>query len=88
MPTYSSAQIRPQPSQAVTLATPARFESAQQVPTPTMAVRLVPEDFPDVHFSIAQTVQPDRQWVVLVPATWRGPASPRPPGVPATPRPL
>jgi hypothetical protein len=87
MPTYSSAQTRPQPSQAVTMATPARFGSAQTVRPVTMAATLTAEPFPDLHFGGPQVVAPDRQRVVLVPGTWRGPAEPRPAGTPAVPRP-
>jgi hypothetical protein len=50
-------------------------------------VRLVPEDFPDLLFTALQIVVPDRQRVVLVPGSRRGPAELSPPGVPATPRP-
>jgi len=46
---------------------------------------LTAEPFPNLTFGSAQTVAPNR--VVLVPATWREPASPRLPGVPAQPRP-
>jgi hypothetical protein len=52
-----------------------------------MVARLVPEAFPDMHFGGPQVVQPDQQRLLLVPGAWRGPASPRPPGVPAMPRP-
>ena len=44
------------------------------------------EDFPDVHFRAAQVVEAPRQRARLVLTMWRGPAEPRPPGVPATPR--
>jgi hypothetical protein len=88
MPVFSATQVMPQPSQVATLAAPARFGSAQTVRAPTMAATLTAEPFPDLHFSAAQTVAADRQAVRLVPATWRGPAEARPPGVPATPRPL
>ena len=64
------------------------FSANQTRPGPAQAAALVLEDFPDAHLSAAQAVPAPAQRARLVLATWRGPAEPRPPGVPATPRPL
>ncbi|HYI85449.1 MAG TPA: hypothetical protein VEX11_19870 [Acetobacteraceae bacterium] len=40
-----------------------------------------------MHLEAAQQVPAPAQRPRLILARWRGPASPRPPGVPATPRP-
>jgi hypothetical protein len=88
MPAFTAAQTHPVPAQAVHLSVRASFSMARQVPPPAQAARLGMEDFPDVHLSAAQQVPQPGQAPRLVPARWRGPAEPRPPGVPATPRPV
>jgi hypothetical protein len=87
MPSFSVNQTHQQPPQVATLSAPARFSAAQTVRPAAQVAMLTAEPFPNLTFGSAQTVPPNRQRVVLVPATWRGPASPRLPGVPAPPRP-
>ena len=88
MPTFSASQTLRPPSQAASLTAPARFTAAQQVPPPAQVARLEVEVLPDAHLTAEQQVPQPTQRPRLVLATWRGPAEPRPPGVPATPRPL
>jgi hypothetical protein len=66
----------------------ATFSAALWLPAPAQAATLEPEHLPDAHLSAEQVVDAPAQRARLQPAAWRGPASPRPPCVPATPRPL
>jgi hypothetical protein len=87
MPTFSAAQALRAHTQDARLSAPARFSAAQVPGQPAQVVRLELEDFPDVHFAAEQVEPQPTQRPRLVLATWRGPAEPRPEGVPATPRP-
>jgi hypothetical protein len=84
-PSFSANQAAKQPPQIAALSAPAQFSAAQTERPAAQVAMLTAEPFPNLTFGSAQTVAPNR--VVLVPATWREPASPRLPGVPAQPRP-
>jgi hypothetical protein len=86
MPTVSAAQTLPAHIQDARLSAKASFSAAQLVPAPAQAAVLQPEYLPDLDLSADQVVAPPTQRLRLVLATWRGPATPRPPGVPAVPR--
>ena len=88
MPTFTASQVVARLSQAAGLTARASFTEAHAVPAPAQAAGLVLEEFPDVPFTAEQPVSQPAQRARLVLATWRGPAEPRPPGVPAVPRPV
>ena len=85
MPTFSANQTRPGPTQDARLSARATFTAAHALPQPVHAFGLVLD--PVWELSAAQVVQDGarhRLRMHLSPL----PAEPRPPGVPATPRPL
>jgi hypothetical protein len=84
MPTLTANQTLRAPSQAATLSAPARFTAARTLPAPVHAFGLVLD--PVWELSAAQVVQDGarhRLRIIRSPL----PAEPRPPGVPAVPRP-
>jgi hypothetical protein len=84
MPVFGAAQSLRPAAQDARLSAPARFTAAHTLPQPAHAFGLVLD--PVWETAIAQTVQDaprHRLRLRLSPL----PAEPRPPGVPATPRP-
>ena len=85
MPALSANQTIPAHAQVASLSAQATFTASRQVAAPAQVATLWMEDFPDVHFTAARHVPQAAQRARLRLSPL--PAEPRPPGVPATPRP-
>ncbi len=89
MSTFAASQTLRPPSQAAALSAPARLTAAHAVPPPAQAAALdVYAAGPPRVFGAAQVVPAPAQRAKVRNPPLYGPAEPRPPGVPATPRPL